>query len=459
MNAVLSSNPSPSGRRTQSRHRTGFTSLLAASRSKVLVAAIAAVSISLAAASPSRAGDTDKAAEIGKTALNIIGNASKTVDKITKGAELLNMLKTAKNPCGCSKKVIRAIYVPFKNGNSDSKGNGYAEAIAGCFGFRGFGSAQHEKLVDAVRELWGRMAKNRYKSILFLRKIESERRAECAKKKTVNQTAFYYDPADRENSGTLLAGLEGYTLPGSEPLAAGDLDGDGLTDLVVADSDTDTLVVLLAIPGDGFEVAQTLSAGLQPAFVFIDDVDEDGFLDVVVLNRGSADGSLFLGNGDGTVGDEEIFDAVRGGQSTVETDVDGDAKADRVSVTEAPGHVSVGFGALDGPHGTFLDYPAGGTADAVLPLDVDLDGVTDLIVHNQGSSEVSVLPGNGDGSFREPRVFTYDLEGKLVETPDQVTIGTPSVSIEPVNTNGVTFVPAPNPVNPARVSPSLLLGQ
>lgn len=87
------------------------------------------------------------------------------------------------------------------------------------------------------------------------------------------------------------------TLPLGPPvaslrLAAGDLDGDGDVDLVVArDGDVDDVLVLINA-GGAFTPAPPLEVGGSPAAVSIVDFDGDGALDIVINHRGA---SVFVG--------------------------------------------------------------------------------------------------------------------------------------------------------------------
>jgi hypothetical protein len=54
-------------------------------------------------------------------------------------------------------------------------------------------------------------------------------------------------------------------------------------------------------------------------------------------------------------------------------------------------------GALFSAAGT---YAAGNRAHSVAVADLDGDSVPDLVTANRFSGDVSVLPGNGDGTFR-----------------------------------------------------------
>src|SRR2546425_1212566 len=86
-------------------------------------------------------------------------------------------------------------------------------------------------------------------------------------------------------------------------VAVGDLNGDGIPDLVVVNviaPDTDTVSVLLGM-GDGTLGPKTdFLVGAGPRSVAIGDVNEDGILDLVVANADSNTVSVLLGTGTGS---------------------------------------------------------------------------------------------------------------------------------------------------------------
>src|SRR5581483_369176 len=118
---------------------------------------------------------------------------------------------------------------------------------------------------------------------------------------------------------THLAGASSPLVPlpaGRNPrsVAGGDVNGDGLPDLVSANSDDDTLSVFLG-NGDGiFRPRYDLAVGDQPSAVLITDLDADRRLDLVSVNHGSDTLSVFLGNGD--VNGDGIADLVVANQGT-----------------------------------------------------------------------------------------------------------------------------------------------
>ena len=58
----------------------------------------------------------------------------------------------------------------------------------------------------------------------------------------------------------------------------------------------------------------------------------------------------------------------------------------------------------------FASYKVGKNPTTVTPVDVNQDGFTDLLTTNIGSNTLSILLGNGDGTFRE-QVWSWPVPG------------------------------------------------
>jgi hypothetical protein len=110
-------------------------------------------------------------------------------------------------------------------------------------------------------------------------------------------------------------------------------------------------------------------------------------------------------------------------------DLDGDSVPDLVTANVLSHDVSVLLGNGDGSFQAAVAFAAGGRPISVAVADLDGDGVSDLVTANVLSDDVSVLLGNGDGSFQAtvsfaagnyPRsVAAADFDGDTV--PDLVT--------------------------------------
>ncbi len=189
------------------------------------------------------------------------------------------------------------------------------------------------------------------------------------------------------------------TFPQS--IAVGDFNGDGKTDLAVANIGSSSNVSVLLGNGDGtFQAAVNYSAGTAPESVAVGDFNGDGKVDLAVANQGSNNVSVLLGNGDGTFQPAVNYNAGAGVQFLAVGDFKGDGKADLVVVNQGGGNVSVLLGNGDGTFQSAVNYSAGGQPQCVVVGDFNGDGKQDLAVVNSTTNNVSVLLGNGNGTFQ-----------------------------------------------------------
>jgi FG-GAP-like repeat len=198
----------------------------------------------------------------------------------------------------------------------------------------------------------------------------------------------------------------------------GDLNGDGIPDLVSANRDSNTVSVLLG-NGDGtFRPPTNFTTGGSPQSVALGDVNGDGRPDLVTANNYSGDVSVLLGNGDGTFRPQARFAAGPDPQSVALVDVNGDGRLDLVTANGGFEDVSVLLGNGDGTFRPQARFAAGPDPQSVAVGDVNGDGRPDLVTANylpndvsvllgnvNDSDAVSVLLGNGDGTFRPPTNF------------------------------------------------------
>ncbi len=199
-------------------------------------------------------------------------------------------------------------------------------------------------------------------------------------------------------------------------LALGDFNGDGVPDLAVANQGTqpnysDSSVSVLLGAGDGtFQPARNYPVGPDPLSVAVGDFNGDGLLDLAVTNNiYSGQVSIFLGKGDGTFAAPMNYPVGSLPGSVVVGDFNGDGTPDLViTYLLNPNTISVLLGNGDGSFGPAERYAAGPSATAVAVGDFNGDGVLDLAVANSEMyvpGTVSILLGNGDGTFAAPQGY------------------------------------------------------
>jgi hypothetical protein len=204
--------------------------------------------------------------------------------------------------------------------------------------------------------------------------------------------------------------------PGSAGLFAADFTGDGVVDVLEADGINGTLVTLVG-RGDGTVqgIAASPGSGVAPVpaaplgtsgDLAVADFDGDHQLDVAIPWR-SADLLSFwidvlIGRGDGTFSHKQKIDLTVGqGKSIAAVDFNGDGKLDLAVPGASTPAASVSLLVGNGD-GTFAPpTPVGGPdrVDELAAGDLDGDGRVDLATLSKENSTWRLYSSRGDGTF------------------------------------------------------------
>ena len=205
--------------------------------------------------------------------------------------------------------------------------------------------------------------------------------------------------------GTFKAGVQ--TNPGNYPnsIRVGDFNTDTNLDWVVANSGATSVSIEFGNGMGGFGGKVELAVNGNPYFVTTGDFDGRTGLDIATAGSGGI--TVLLNNGSGNSFTKKDVDG--GGQrlGIVARDFNGDGKLDLAAVNLVGSSVTVYLG--DGTGGFAAQAFAAGTgAYDVDAADFNSDGKLDLVTANWAGNmgtTVSVLLGNGDGTFAAPLSF------------------------------------------------------
>ncbi len=207
-------------------------------------------------------------------------------------------------------------------------------------------------------------------------------------------------------------------LKGSYNLAAGDLDGDQRPDLLVGC--THNLVLLARNRGDGtFEARKWLKTVSDAKGVALADLDRDGSLDLLYTARGTGrsddtkTGRLYLSRGLGRwkFAKPIVLEAGISAYYVETADLNEDGFLDILVPNElgrtASYWISPGQAIFN--HTSQLTRqtvnPSGFRINDVRARDFTGDGHLDILTANWSSSTVSLFPGRGDGTFGSERLM------------------------------------------------------
>jgi hypothetical protein len=177
----------------------------------------------------------------------------------------------------------------------------------------------------------------------------------------------------------------------------GDINGDGLLDVVVANIGSNyeqgDISVLMGNGDGAFQIQRHFAVGEGPGSLALGDINDDGTLDIVVSNFGSNDISVLLSDGDGSFQEQQRFSLERAGSLAL-GDINRDGVLD-VVVTNASDYVSLLLGNGDGTFQMPQSFAVGWSPSALSLGDVNGDNSLDLLVAKSSRDELAVLLGSG----------------------------------------------------------------
>jgi hypothetical protein len=212
------------------------------------------------------------------------------------------------------------------------------------------------------------------------------------------------------------------------PPVAGDFNRDGILDLIMSGANDPSPFTIAIGKGAGTFVASTNFTMVGPCVggMATADFNGDGLLDLAAADCRLA-AMVLLGTGTGTFQAPAAYVAGSNPGAVALADLNGDGKLDIAAAANGSNEVRILLGKGDG---TFQTPQSGYTTfagpSAVGVGDFNEDGKLDLVTANFNTNDLSVLIGNGDGTFKAATNYAvatstarsialadFDLDGHL----------------------------------------------
>ena len=233
--------------------------------------------------------------------------------------------------------------------------------------------------------------------------IDGDGKPDLAVTNLSSSTVSVFRNTSTSGSITFASKIDLNTGTNPHGVTIGDIDGDGMPDLIVANNGGNNVSIFRNTSTSGSILASSFaskvdfSTGTNPHGVAIGDIDGDGKPDLVVTNSGSTNVSVFRNtssSGSITFATKVDFPSGTTPYGVAIGDIDGDGKPDLTVTNNGGSTVSIFRNTSSSGSITFatkVDFAAGVAPFDVAIGDVDGDGLPDLVVTNSSSSNISVL--------------------------------------------------------------------
>jgi hypothetical protein len=199
---------------------------------------------------------------------------------------------------------------------------------------------------------------------------------------------------------------------------------DQQADLVVANSESDSISILLGSSSGIFTVSPiTFPTADNPVAIAVGsfNVNSDNFIDVAVVNKLSNNVSILLGNGNGGFTGPTNFQVGSSPNDVVTQNFNSnsDGYLDLAITNTQSDNISILLGNGNGTFGMPISHITGGVSPTSIATgDFNKNGKIDFAVVNKSSDNISIMFGDGSGGIIQPVTLI-----PVRSTPTSVVVG------------------------------------
>lgn len=210
----------------------------------------------------------------------------------------------------------------------------------------------------------------------------------------------------------------------SQSVAIGDLNNDRHMDIVVANTGTDTIGLFIS-KGDGtFEEQKPYSTGSnsRPYSIVVSNFNNDNYLDIAVANYAINSIGIFLGYGNGTFANQTLFSLGSSRPFFISIgDFNNDNQTDIVIANDGTDSIGILFGRGNGSFRNPITFSTGydSLPYSLVVGDFNRDNQLDIAIANHDTNNIQILLGLGNGSFINQHIYTTLSKSN----PSSITMG------------------------------------
>ncbi len=220
-------------------------------------------------------------------------------------------------------------------------------------------------------------------------------------------------------------------------LATGQLDFDGLRDVVVVNRNSNSVSILYGTGTGGFRPRMDFFVGTAPFAVALGQLNGDGRPDLVVANNGNNDVSVLVSSGQTgyfNAGNQPMGSPIDIALGRLNMDPFDDIATVTASI------VSFRLGQGGGSFGSRTDIGVAGQPEGVEIADLNGDTFGDIVVALTDSNAVGVMRGNGNGTFQMLVPYPAGITPTEMRVADFNRDGRPDVAATNSFSNSVTVL-------------------